>query len=85
MAFESAEELYGVLSQAGNARKAQKSAMMLNYYDKISQVFWVSVRPPLLLLPHSLPYPCYVPNSLVGSVWIPGVCVCVGVWVCGCA
>ena len=47
MAFESAEELYGVLSHSGgNARKAQKSSMMLNYYDKISQVFWVSVRPP---------------------------------------
>ena len=43
MAFESAEELYGVLSHSGgNARKAQKSSMMLNYYDKISQVFWVS-------------------------------------------
>ena len=41
LAFESAEELYGVLSHPSN-RKAQKSAVMLNYYDKISQVFWVS-------------------------------------------
>lgn len=41
LAFESAEELHPVLTHAAN-RKAQKGSAMLNYYDKVSQVFWVS-------------------------------------------
>lgn len=41
LAFESAEELYAVLSHPAN-KKAHKSATMLNYYDKVSEVFWVS-------------------------------------------
>jgi len=41
LAFESAEELHGLLLHPNN-RKAQKSNVMLNYYDKVSQVFWVS-------------------------------------------
>ena len=41
MAFESAEELHLLLQHPAN-KKAQKGEAMLNYYDKISQVFWVS-------------------------------------------
>ena len=46
LAFESAEELYAVLMHPSN-KKAQKSEMMLNYYDKISQVLLLK-RPPCL-------------------------------------
>ncbi|EKX52821.1 translation initiation factor 3, subunit A [Guillardia theta CCMP2712] len=41
LAFESAEDLHNVLSHPSN-RKAQKSKVMMNYYDKLAQVFWVS-------------------------------------------
>jgi translation initiation factor 3 subunit A len=41
LAFESAEELHLLLQHPAN-KKAQKGEAMLNYYDKISQVFWVS-------------------------------------------
>eukprot|EP00284_Hemiselmis_tepida_P019203 CAMPEP_0174920038 /NCGR_PEP_ID=MMETSP1355-20121228/4074_1 /TAXON_ID=464990 /ORGANISM="Hemiselmis tepida, Strain CCMP443" /LENGTH=851 /DNA_ID=CAMNT_0016165341 /DNA_START=118 /DNA_END=2670 /DNA_ORIENTATION=- len=41
LAFESAEELHSIISHPAN-RKAFKSKVMMTYYDKISQVFWVS-------------------------------------------
>eukprot|EP00290_Baffinella_frigidus_P011117 CAMPEP_0180140808 /NCGR_PEP_ID=MMETSP0986-20121125/14477_1 /TAXON_ID=697907 /ORGANISM="non described non described, Strain CCMP2293" /LENGTH=874 /DNA_ID=CAMNT_0022083429 /DNA_START=79 /DNA_END=2700 /DNA_ORIENTATION=+ len=41
LAFESAEEFHNVVSHPAN-RKAMKGRVMMNYYDKVSQVFWVS-------------------------------------------
>jgi len=42
LAFESAEELHGLLLHPTNRAHQKKSHVMLNYYDKVSQVFWVS-------------------------------------------
>jgi hypothetical protein len=67
LAFESAEELYAVLMHPSN-KKAQKSEMMLNYYDKISQVLLLK-RPPCLCV------------SLCLCVRVP-LCLCDG-GVCG--
>ena len=67
LAFESAEELYAVLMHPSN-KKAQKSEMMLNYYDKISQVLLLK-RPPCVCV------------SLCLCVRVP-LCLCDG-GVCG--
>ena len=41
LAFESAEDFHQLVSHPAN-RKALKGKVMMNYYGKVSQVFWVS-------------------------------------------
>ena len=41
LAFESAEDLHQIVSVPAN-RRVVKSPAMMNYYDKISKIFWVS-------------------------------------------
>lgn len=41
LAFESAEELQSVIAHP-SIRKAFKTRIMMSFYDKLSQVFWVS-------------------------------------------